>query len=278
MPETRLVLISEIDPPDTPVRTRMDDAALAELCDSLKADGQIHAICLVQRGPRYEIKVGHRRFVAASMLNWLEIRADIYQPSDWNGDAAMIAENRCREKVNPVDEALLFAEHQMRDELDEAGLCARFHVTPGYLGDRLCLLRGDEQVRDALHENRINFSVARELNKCDDEQHRRYLLDIAITSGYSARVIQDFVRQWRQNTAPAAAVVVPPSGHEEPPPAADYRVRCALCGGDLDPWNLIPIMIHKREWDEIQRIMREAADPKECLSNESLTERERPSA
>src|SRR5271154_4489810 len=118
-----------IDEPPTPVRTRMNDGKLAELMESMQAHGLIHALAVIHRAGRYEIQVGHRRFVAASQLHWIDIRCDVYLPSEWNGNAAMIAENRCREKVNPVDEALLFAHHQMVDDLDEAGLMARFGVS-----------------------------------------------------------------------------------------------------------------------------------------------------
>jgi len=278
MPVTRMLQLTEIDPPDTPVRSRMDDAKLAELCESMKQDGQIHPICVVDQDGRYMIKVGHRRYVAASMLGWTEIRAEVYHPSEWNGDAAMIAENRCREKVNPVDEALLFAEHQMRDNLDEAGLCARFHVSPDYLGDRFRLLRGDEKVCDALQTNQITFAVARELNKCPDQEHRRYLLDIAIRTGYSSRVMADHVRQWRANAAPTPAATPANDPIIEPQPVEPHSFACHFCGGHKDPWNIVTVQIHKHELEMFEAFMETLADPKTCSSNDSPTAQAAPRA
>jgi ParB/RepB/Spo0J family partition protein len=259
MPETKLLQLSMIDEPPTPVRSRMDDGLLSELMEDMQANGQLQAIGVVEHEGRYEIKFGHRRYVAASQLHWTHIRCEVWLASELNGHAAMIAENRYREAVNAADEAVLFAEHQLRDNLDEDGLCKRFHVSPDYLGDRMRLLRQDKEVFAALQQGRINFSVARELNKCPDEPHRRYLLDVAVRTGYSAAVMADHVRQWRQQQTPQPAPVAVTSVSDAPAPVEFQRPECAFCGGYRDPWNLVPVMVHKDELAAIQKQLRDAA-------------------
>jgi ParB/RepB/Spo0J family partition protein len=259
MPETRDIPLTEIDEPPLPARQAMDDQKLAELQASLAAIGLLHSIGVVKDGPRYRIEYGHRRFVSASALGWATISCRVYEPSELAEGAAMLAENIFHEDLSAAEEAILFQEHRERYNLDEEGLCARFKVSPDYLGDRLRLFRGDKTIFDALLARRINFSVARELNKCPDEGHRRYLLDVAITTGYSAAVMADHVRQWRQNQASLSTPpVVMPAG-EPPPPPEEYRQECVICGGYRDPWAMVNVMIHKHELEAIQKQLAEMA-------------------
>jgi ParB family transcriptional regulator, chromosome partitioning protein len=259
MPVTKLIPLADIDPPAIPARVAMDDAKLRELMDSMRATGQVQAIAVKDVGGRYEIIIGHRRYVAASALGWETLRAEVFAPSELKEAAAMLAENIYREDLNAAEEALLFAEHRDKYNLDEAGLCEQFHVGADYLGDRFRLLRGDKRVFDALLARHITFAVARELNKCPDADHRGYLLDVAVSTGYSARVMADHVRQWRQNTAPPPAAASGTVDAAPVPPAAEYKQECVLCGGYRDPWEMVSVMIHKRELDAILEQLRRAA-------------------
>jgi ParB/RepB/Spo0J family partition protein len=259
MPETRQISLAEIDPPPLPARVAMDDAKLAELRESMRSIGLLQAIGVVPRDGRYEIEFGHRRYTCACDLGWATIECKVFTSAEIASGAAMLAENIYHEDLSAAEEALLFQEHRERDGLDEAQLCARFKVSPDYLGDRLRLFSGDQIVFSALLARRINFSVARELNKCTDEGHRRYLLDVAISTGYSAAVMASHVRQWRANQAPQQAQVTSLNSPEQPVPAPEYRQECCLCGGYRDPWAMVSVLIHKHELEAIQEQLKRAA-------------------
>jgi ParB/RepB/Spo0J family partition protein len=248
-----------IDPPALPARQAMDDVKLAELKQSMGELGLLQAIGVVEKDGRYEIEYGHRRFTCANDLGWATIECKVYNTSELAEGAAMLAENIYHEELTAAEEAILFQEHRELYHLDEAALCARFKKSPDYIGDRLRLFRGDENVFAALSGRRINFAVARELNKCDDQGHRRYLLDLAITCGYPARVISDMIRQWRQQLPQAAQTPAPIAGSVEATPAPEYRQECCLCGGYRDPWNMDNVMIHKAELEAIRESLRKAA-------------------
>jgi ParB family chromosome partitioning protein len=259
MPEQRDIELSEIDAPPLPARTAMDEQKLAELQKSMSDIGLVQSIVVIKKEGRYEIQAGHRRFVCANALQWRTIRCTVFEPWEIPEAAAMLAENIHREDLSAAEEALLFQEHRERYNLNEAELCARFKVSPDYLGDRLRLFRGDPLIFDALLARRINFSVARILNTCEDEAHRRYLLDVAISTGYSAAVMASHVKQWRANAQPQAAQVLPPPTAEQPAPAPEYRVECVICGGWRDPWEMVSVMIHKRELEAILESLKNAA-------------------
>jgi len=237
----------------------MDDQKLAELRESMRELGLMQAIGVVAKDGRYEIEYGHRRYTCACDLGWATIECKVYHPSELASGAAMLAENIYHEELTAAEEAILFQEHRELYHLDEAALCHRFKVSPDYLGDRIRLLRGDPKVFDALSQRRISYAVARELNKCEDEAHRRYLLDVAISTGYSSRVMADHVRQWRANQQPPASAQPAPAQVESAAPAPEYKQECVLCGGWKDPWNLQSVLIHKAELDMILKQLENAA-------------------
>lgn len=259
MPETRHIAMTEIDPPDNPMRVAMDDTKLADLRKSMASIGLIHPLAVWERDGRYVIEAGHRRFVAASELGWEKVRCEVYSKDELKQGAVMLAENIFKEETSAAEEALLFQDYYKKHDSSEAGMCAHFHVSPDYIGDRLRLLRGDREVFDALLNRSINFSVARELNKCTEEGHRRYLLGIAVDTGYSAAVMASQVREWKKNQHYLTQPVLPASEQPAPEPVAEYRQECCICGGYRDPWAMESVMIHRHELQAIRDSLRNAA-------------------
>jgi ParB family chromosome partitioning protein len=87
-------------------RTRMDGEALAELADSIRAQGVIQPI-LVRPvgGDRYEIIAGERRFRAAQMAGLTEVPVSVRDVADDAALAMALIENIQREDLNPLEEA-----------------------------------------------------------------------------------------------------------------------------------------------------------------------------
>jgi ParB family chromosome partitioning protein len=98
--------LSEIEPGDTQPRKRMDDAALAELSDSIRRQGVISPI-IVRRAKngRYRIIAGERRFRAAGMAGLETIPAIVREADTQNALEMALIENMQREDLNPLEEA-----------------------------------------------------------------------------------------------------------------------------------------------------------------------------
>ncbi len=91
-------------------RTRMDEGALYELAESIKAQGIMQPI-LVRRltaGPndgRYEIIAGERRFRAAKLAGLDSVPVLVRNVPDEAAAAMSLIENIQREDLNPLEEA-----------------------------------------------------------------------------------------------------------------------------------------------------------------------------
>jgi len=193
--------------------------------------------------------------MAARRLHWTHIPALTHKPDEINIEAALLAENLCREDVNAAEEAVWYSQLLEKLKLDTDELAARLKRSRDYVEDRLRMMQQDMQVFNAVLERQINYSVARELNKCPDENMRRYFLAQAIAADCGARVVAGWVSQWKASQLPAPEPMPAPMPTADVPAVEPYKVCCALCGGDRDPFNLVTVMIHKWEWDRIQKII-----------------------
>src|SRR5271169_5121565 len=99
-------------------RTRMDEASLAELAESIKAQGVMQPILVrpVEAG-RYEIVAGERRWRAAQRAGLKEIPALVRVVPDQTALALSLIENNQREDLNPLEEA-----QGIKRLIDEFGL------------------------------------------------------------------------------------------------------------------------------------------------------------
>ncbi|MBP6020546.1 MAG: ParB/RepB/Spo0J family partition protein [Burkholderiaceae bacterium] len=102
-------------------RTRMDEGALNELADSIRAQGIMQPILVRplsgSKPGIYEIIAGERRFRAAKLAGLKEVPVLVREVQDENAAVMALIENIQREDLNPLEEA-----HGVRRLLDEFGM------------------------------------------------------------------------------------------------------------------------------------------------------------
>ncbi|MET0962464.1 MAG: ParB/RepB/Spo0J family partition protein [Noviherbaspirillum sp.] len=100
--------IKQLQPGKYQPRTRMDEGALAELADSIRAQGLLQPILvrpLTGAPERYEIIAGERRFRAAQLAGLSEVPVLVKIVDDHAAAAMALIENIQREDLNPLEEA-----------------------------------------------------------------------------------------------------------------------------------------------------------------------------
>jgi ParB family chromosome partitioning protein len=117
----RTLQLDQLQPGRYQPRTRMDEGALYELAESIKAQGIMQPV-LVRRvpvnaasnaaptdasagSPRYEVIAGERRVRAARLAGLREVPVLVREVPDESAAAMALIENIQREDLNPLEEA-----------------------------------------------------------------------------------------------------------------------------------------------------------------------------
>jgi ParB family chromosome partitioning protein len=102
------LLIAQMQAGKYQPRTRMDEGALAELADSIRAQGIMQPILVrpldALKG-KYEIIAGERRFRAAQLAGLTEVPVLVKDVADEHAAAMALIENIQREDLNALEEA-----------------------------------------------------------------------------------------------------------------------------------------------------------------------------
>jgi ParB family chromosome partitioning protein len=86
-------------------RTRMDEQALAELAQSIRAQGLLQPVVVRPHDGAYELIAGERRWRAAQMAGLAEIPAVVRDVPDEAALVMALIENIQREDLNPMEQA-----------------------------------------------------------------------------------------------------------------------------------------------------------------------------
>jgi ParB family chromosome partitioning protein len=176
-------------------RTRMDPQAIAELADSIKAQGLIQPILVrpVESG-KYEIIAGERRWRASQLAGLTQVPVVIRAVPDRSALAIALIENIQREDLNPLEEATgiqrLVNEFDMtHDAAAQAVGRSRSAVT-----NLLRLLNLSKAVQDLLMQGKIEMGHARALLAVSGSRQAELAHQI-ISRGMSVREAEQLVGQ-----------------------------------------------------------------------------------
>ena len=163
--------LSELVPGVYQPRTRMDEGALYELAESIKAQGIMQPI-LVRRltggehAGKYEIIAGERRFRASRLAGLAEVPVLVRDVPDESAAAMALIENIQREDLNPLEEAQglqrLIREFSLTHEL-----AAQVGRSRSAASNLLRLLNLAEPVQTMLMAGDIDMGHARALLSLD---------------------------------------------------------------------------------------------------------------
>jgi ParB family transcriptional regulator, chromosome partitioning protein len=158
--------IDLLEPSPFQPRRAMNDEALQELAESIRARGILQPL-LIRPHPqvlgRFQIVAGERRWRAAGLAGLHEVPALVRELSDSEAMASALVENLQRQDLNPIEEAegysRLLDEFGMTHEtLAQAVGKSRSHLT-----NTLRLLNLPDRVKQAVRRGEISAGHARAL-------------------------------------------------------------------------------------------------------------------
>ncbi|CKL50171.1 chromosome segregation protein [Neisseria meningitidis] len=196
------VAVKDIRPGRYQARVQIDDEALQELADSIKAQGVIQPVIVREHGlSRYELIAGERRWRAAQIAGLTEIPAVIKTISDETALAMGLIENLQRENLNPIEEA-----QGLKRLADEFGLthetiAQAVGKSRSAISNSLRLLSLPEPVQEMLYQRRLEMGHARALLTLPVVEQLE-LAQKAVKNGWSGREVERRSQAALQNKRP----------------------------------------------------------------------------
>ncbi|MEO7048023.1 MAG: ParB/RepB/Spo0J family partition protein, partial [Ferruginibacter sp.] len=164
--------LSQIEPDKNQPRKNFDENALEELASSIRQHGVIQPILVrdIDKGKKYQIIAGERRWRAAKIVGLEKIPAIIKEYNKANRMAVSLIENIQRENLNPLEEAqaihtLLEECYMTHNQVAESLGRSRTTVT-----NLLRLLALTDKVKEMINSGLLEMGHARALLSLTSDQ------------------------------------------------------------------------------------------------------------
>ena len=205
----RKLPVDQLQPGKYQPRRDMDEGKLAELAESIKAQGIIQPILVRQiEGGKYEIIAGERRWRASRLAGLDVVPAVVRELEDRTVIAMALIENIQREDLNPLEEAEALARLVSEFTLTHAEAAQAVGRSRASVSNLLRLIDLPIGVRVLLETRRLEMGHARALLTLAPELATK-LAEEAAGEGWSVREVEHRAQQFAAGKVPGARKAKP---------------------------------------------------------------------
>lgn len=187
------VPLDDIIPNRFQPRLSFDEQGLNELASSIRQHGIIQPLVLRKIGDKFEIIAGERRYKAAYIAGLTEVPAVVINLNDNESAEVAIVENIQRRDLSPIEEAKSYKKLLDRGYLTQDQLASRMGKAQATISNKLRLLNLDEEVQEALLNNKISERHARCILRIDDKQLQKKILKEILENKLNVRDTEDLI-------------------------------------------------------------------------------------
>ncbi|HEV7674525.1 MAG TPA: ParB/RepB/Spo0J family partition protein [Candidatus Angelobacter sp.] len=217
---TQEIAVDSIDPNPYQTRRRINEAALEELAESIRASGVVQPVVLrPAANGRYQLVAGERRWHASKRAGKTTIPAVVRQISNEQAMEITIIENLQREDLNPVEQARAFERLSREFGMTQEQIATRTGKDRASIANFIRLLKLPEEIQNALEAGTLSFG------------HGKVLLGLAAFPEHMERAAREIVEKQlsvRQTEDLVARLLNPQAAEqkqEKPAPSIDPNVR-----------------------------------------------------
>jgi ParB family chromosome partitioning protein len=183
--------VASITPHPGQPRRHFDDAALAELAESIAARGLIQPLVVRPHGSGFQIVAGERRWRAAQRARLHEVPVIVRDFDEAETLEVALVENIQREDLNAIEEAEAYR-RLIKDYGHSQEELGKFvHKSRSHIANLIRLLDLPGSVRDAVADGRLSMGHARALITAPDPAA---LAEEVIRRGLSVRETENLAR------------------------------------------------------------------------------------
>ena len=176
-------------------RFRFPEQAITELAESIKEHGVIQPILVRRLGDKYEIIAGERRYKASLLAGKRTIPAIVAELNDKDSAEVALIENVQRQDLTPIEEAVSYRKILDMGYLTQEQLADKLGKTQSTVSNKLRLLNLDDDVQEALLDEKISERHARSLLKIDSKQQQREILEKIIKERLTVKKTDELINK-----------------------------------------------------------------------------------
>jgi len=209
----RRISLEAITPNPYQARTVWNEEELAELTESIKANGIIQPVVVRPAGVGYELIAGERRFRAARLASLTEIPALVRQATDEQLHEWALVENIHRVDLNPIERAKAYREYVDCFSLTQAEAAERLGEGRSVVANYMRLLDLPQEIKQMLGQGQLSMGHARAILALPTDGLRRKLANRAMAGRLSVREVERLVRKYLAGTGPTKQAVRSKAAH-----------------------------------------------------------------
>lgn len=174
-------------------RFKFHEQAITELAESIKEHGVIQPILVRRLGDKYEIIAGERRYKASLLAGKRTIPAIVSDLNDKDSAEVALIENVQRQDLTPIEEAVSYRKILDMGYLTQEQLAEKLGKTQSTISNKLRLLNLDDDVQEALLDEKISERHARSLLKIESKQKQKEILEKIIKERLTVKKTDDLI-------------------------------------------------------------------------------------
>lgn len=188
--DTHTLRISEIEPNRKQPRQYFDEAAIAELADSIRQHGLIQPIVVRPMEEGYQIVAGERRWRACRMLGMSEVPVVIKEFSDEETAQIALIENIQRQDLNPVEEAAAYRALMDEYGMTQEALSKAVGKSRSAIANSVRLLNLPDEIVEMLKKGKLSAGQAKAIASANSEEDMLEIAKLAADGKITVRGIE----------------------------------------------------------------------------------------
>ncbi|MDH7598334.1 MAG: ParB/RepB/Spo0J family partition protein [Sedimentisphaerales bacterium] len=205
--------IQSITPNPYQARRHWDQEKLAQLAQSIKANGLVQPVLVRRTAAGYQLIAGERRLRAFQLLGMTTIPAIVRQADDTQQLELSLLENLQRDDLNAIDRARAYQAYIRITGYTQSEAARRLGEDDGVICNYLRLLDLPQDIQQMLIDGAISMGHARALLGLPTDELRRKLANKVVAQQLSVREVERLVRRWLSEIEPGPRRQHPIAAH-----------------------------------------------------------------
>ena len=229
MNQIKHILLEKIKPPKFDQRLSSVQEDDDDLMNSIKELGVLEPLLVKEVPAGYEIIFGHRRFKEAGRAGLPSVPCIITTSTEEQCEKMKLHENLKRLPLSHIDQGYTFLHLIKNYDLTEIEVSVLSGKSIAYVSQHISLVEGDPVIIQAVHDGRINFSVARELLRCKNPEERNRFQTIVEEHGATQTVVRSWVDEANRDADIKSGTTPLPVSNSLPETPQVPMYPCAAC-------------------------------------------------